>query len=147
VPRFCIRDPCPGRHVPDERGCVDCASPCAVESGKTFGGTPLEIENNGTIKINDTNIYVQIGNENIVVSVHPDAALDILKTKNIITNALKVSIQTTSEGKVFYKIYAEKEGKFFGLIPIKIPLEIFFDPILDKTTNVNKPWWSFFIFG
>lgn len=25
----CITDPCPGNHLPDENGCISCASPCA----------------------------------------------------------------------------------------------------------------------
>lgn len=24
----CVQDSCPGRHIPDENGCVHCASPC-----------------------------------------------------------------------------------------------------------------------
>ncbi|HLC65323.1 MAG TPA: putative metal-binding motif-containing protein [Candidatus Nanoarchaeia archaeon] len=27
----CITDPCPDQHIPDENGCISCASPCAVK--------------------------------------------------------------------------------------------------------------------
>lgn len=25
---MCVWDPCPGKHIPDQRGCINCASPC-----------------------------------------------------------------------------------------------------------------------
>ena len=33
--RECFWDPCPGKHIPDENGCVDCASPCSEPSTTT----------------------------------------------------------------------------------------------------------------
>lgn len=32
---FCVTDPCPGQHLPDANGCVNCASPCSVTTVHT----------------------------------------------------------------------------------------------------------------
>lgn len=37
-PIACIHDPCPGNHIPNEDGCISCASPCATEKCESLGG-------------------------------------------------------------------------------------------------------------
>ena len=42
---YCIWDPCPGKHLPDQKGCVSCASPCATTITTSTSSTQSTIQN------------------------------------------------------------------------------------------------------
>jgi len=112
---------------------------------RTFQGIPMEIKGGGKIEIGANVANITVENETFQVQVSPDNAISTVTNNNLIYNSSKIIIEKTNDERIVYRIFGQKQGRFLGFIPMNFPVEIIFNPILNETTSVNRPWWSFFI--
>lgn len=71
--------------------------------------------------------------------------IDKLKTMNY-TVELKEKVHN-NKLKAVYNIESDKDGRFFGLIKMKIKFNAEIDPETGDITEIKKPWWAFLVTG
>ncbi|MFZ8830349.1 MAG: hypothetical protein ACO2OO_02795 [Candidatus Aenigmatarchaeota archaeon] len=92
-----------------------------------------------TLKVKNNTI--EDGETNQTINETPE----MVKTR--IKEQVREIILERKQGIPAYTVAAEKSGRFLGIIPVNIKVNYEIAATNGTTLTINRPWWSFLVFG
>src|SRR3989344_2513880 len=84
------------------------------------------------------------------IKIMPDRASEIaierLRALNFTVELREVS-RKGNVSRIVYHARAYKDGRFIGILKLKVRVETQIDPETGEIIGTTKPWWAFFVFG
>src|SRR3989338_6642935 len=84
------------------------------------------------------------------IKIMPDRASEIaierLRALNFTVELREVS-RKGNVSRIVYHARAYKDGRFIGILKLKVRVETQIDPETGEIIMTSKPWWAFFVFG
>jgi len=98
---------------------------------------------------NKTEIKAEVNGKNETVKIMPDkasqTALKALADNGFVLKLIVVG--QGNEAKVVYSADLNQSGRILGLLPVDILSNALIDSQTGNVTDLNQPWWGFFVIG
>src|SRR3989344_909095 len=113
---------------------------------ETEEGIELEEDTNGT----EYKLKARFRGNVTDIKIMPDRASEIaierLRALNFTVELREVS-RKGNVSRIVYHARAYKDGRFIGILKLKVRVETQIDPETGEIIGTTKPWWAFFVFG
>src|SRR3989338_439841 len=113
---------------------------------ETEEGIELEEDTNGT----EYKLKARFRGNVTYIKIMPDRAseiaIEMLRALNFTVELREVS-RKGNVSRIVYHARAYKDGRFIGILKLKVRVETQIDPETGEIIGTTKPWWAFFVFG
>lgn len=109
-------------------------------------GIKFEEQSNGT----DYKLKARLRNGNFTeIKIMPDraSAIAIERLKALNFTVVLKEVSENNVAKVVYDIETNKNGRFLGIIKMKVKVDGQIDPTTGEYLGTGKPWWAFLVAG
>jgi len=106
----------------------------------------LEEDANGTEYRLRARFMGNVTDIKIMPDIASEIALERLRTLNFTVELREISTKE-NVSRIVYQARAYKDGRFIGILKLKVKVEAQIDPETGEIIGTTKPWWAFFVFG